>query len=124
MIKELAKVAGLCPLAKDKLSEFFSTPHSCSFAKTPDHHGNQPVVAESIAVFYKAVRERAVVPQGGSEKHLIGSESSNALLLGQSEPVQWSYVTLTSSELPAQVYVRFYLFNLIKFYCHHERVFL
>ena len=106
IIKELAKVACLCPLVKDQLSEFISSPHSCSVTRTQDHHGNQPVVAESIAVFYKAVRERVLAPRvkwSGSKKHLVGSESSNALLLGHSQHVQWSYVTLTGSELPAQV---------------------
>ena len=63
-------------------------------------------MAETIAVFYKAVRERVLAPRvkwSGSKKHIVGSESSNALLLGHSQHVQWSYVTLTGSELPAQV---------------------
>ena len=106
IIKVLAKVAGLSTLAKDQPSEFFSSPHSCSFTKTQDHHGNQPVVADSIAKFHEAVRE-GVVASGlswsGSGKQHTSSELSGAMLVSHSEVVKWSYVALVCSELPAQV---------------------
>lgn len=106
IVKELAKIAGLSPFKRDDMSEFFSSPHCCPFTRVQGHHGDQPVVAGSLCDFHRSLRERAMmsgVKWGSSEKQLAGTESSNASLVGHTEQGQWSYVVLSSSDLPAQV---------------------
>ena len=94
------------PLAKDEISEFFSSPHTCSFTQTQDHHSNQPKIANCIADFQKSVEKvskMADVRWMGSDKHLSGSLSTSSVSFALSEQVQWSYMITDTSQLSTEV---------------------
>ena len=109
IIKELTKFAGVSLIDKDATNEFFSTPHSCPFTQTQDHHSNHPVVTASLSDFVKSVEQRISVggvKWWGLEQQLPPATAESAVSVvqgGYDERIQWSYALLGNWDAPAQV---------------------
>ena len=109
IVKELAGLAGIAPIDKDTTNEFFSSPHSCPFTQTWDHHSNHPLVAAHLSEFVKSVEQRISVGRvkwNGLEQQLLPATAESAVSVlqgGHQERVQWSYAVLSNWDAPAQV---------------------
>ena len=120
IVKEVAAIAGISPLDKDTMADFFSSPHDCPFTRTRDHHGNHPVVAASLSDFVKSMEQMISVggvKWRGLEEQLLPTTAESAASVlqgGHQERRHWSYATITSSDAPAQVnsiYIEYRLHN-------------
>ena len=122
VVKELAAIAGISPLDKDTVADFFASPHDCPFTQTRDHHGNHPVVAASLSDFIKSVEQMISVDGikwSGLEQQLLPATAESAISVlqgGHQERLHWSYATITSSDAPAQVNSRVQLAQLINLF--------
>ena len=109
IVKEVAVIAGISPLDKDTMADFFSSPHDCPFMRTRDHHGNHPVAAASLSDFMKSVEQMISVggvKWSGLEQQLPPTTAESAASVlpgGHQERRHWSYTTIASSDAPAQV---------------------
>ena len=126
VIKELIVIAGISPIEKDHVSHFISSPHTCSFTLTQDHHGNQPVVADNLSDFQQSLADRGWLPGGregrgggrgaqakGLDADLPVSETATSSHVGMTTSDQWSHISISGSQLPAEVKVQPFQHNII-----------